>query len=102
MTRSGATEMATNNSPISAPARPAQAAKNSCADAVVTATSSTADRRPRTRGGAGLVAPVDGPGDERVAAERATQDLLDAARAGEQRRQLDAGVNAHLVQHRDE
>ena len=34
--------------------------------------------------------------------QRAAEDLLDPARACEQRRELDARVDAHLVQHRDE
>ena len=44
-----------------------------------------------------------GPGDERVGAERPAEELLRArARRATQRVEVDAGLDAHLVQHRDE
>src|SRR5690606_974308 len=44
----------------------------------------------------------DRPGGEDVAAERAAEDALDLARALEQALEIDAGLVAHLVEHRDE
>ena len=46
--------------------------------------------------------PVDRTGGEQVAGQRAAQHLLRPARAADQRLQVDAGLDAHLVQHRDE
>src|SRR5205085_6297123 len=49
-----------------------------------------------------LAAPRHGAGDERVARERAAEDPAHAARAREQRVEVDARRDAHLAEHRDE
>ena len=46
--------------------------------------------------------PVDGPGAQHVGAERAAQHLLRGARGLDQARQVDPGLDPHLVQHRDD
>ena len=43
-----------------------------------------------------------GPGGQQVAAERAAEHLLRPARAAEQALEVDAGLDPHLVQHRDQ
>ena len=50
----------------------------------------------------GAAAPVDRSGQQRVAAERAPEDLLHAACARDQRGQVDARRDPHLMQHRNE
>src|SRR6266540_5287913 len=46
--------------------------------------------------------PLDGPGDEDVAAQRTSEHTLDVAARLEQRLDVDARLDAHLVQHRDQ
>src|SRR3954462_3301164 len=48
------------------------------------------------------VLPVARAGDERVRTERPAEHALGVARRLEQRVEVDAGLDAHLVQHRDE
>ena len=46
--------------------------------------------------------PVDRPGAQHVGAERAAEQLLRRARGLDQRREVDPGLDPHLVQHRDQ
>src|SRR4051812_46960655 len=46
--------------------------------------------------------PVDWSGHQGVAAQRTAEVRLRGARALQQRGQVDAGLDAHLVEHRDE
>src|SRR4051794_40508468 len=46
--------------------------------------------------------PLDRAGDQRVRAQRAAEDVAHRPGGVEQARQVDAGGDPHLVQHRDE
>src|SRR4051794_35633721 len=68
---------------------------------VITKTPSFSDQR--TAGRRNSVAmPVHRPGDEDVACELPPEDPLHLARARDQRLEVDPGLDAHLVEHRDE
>src|SRR4051794_16599120 len=49
-----------------------------------------------------LAVPVDRPGDDGVRAQRPAEHALRLARGAEQGVEVDPGLDAHLVQHRDE
>src|SRR5215210_6572629 len=53
-------------------------------------------------GAEAISVPIDGPGDQRVRAQRAAEHALRLARRLEQAGEVDPGLDAHLVQHRDE